>query len=305
MLNLSESQRRAALLGLLVGDAAGVPYEFKDAAQLPAEEEIEMEPPAGFRRSHGAVPPGTWSDDGAQALALLDSLTGQPHLSLKDFASCLLAWFERGEYTPDGIVFDVGVQTQRAFFQLLRGGDPHQSGGASENENGNGALMRALPCVLVPVDSEDALIERAVRQGLPTHGHVRSQVTCALYVLTAWKIAHDGLEPEAALHAAQRQLERQERGSAWVQELIALMRARENRPMGSGYVVDSFWSAWHAYTSTNSFRACVQRAIAFGRDTDTTACIAGGLAGLRYGEAGMPAHWLAALRGKDLALKLL
>lgn len=60
--------------GMLIGDAFGVPYEFHAASELPAPGGLQMTPPAGFDRSHVRVPPGTWSDDGAQALALLCSL---------------------------------------------------------------------------------------------------------------------------------------------------------------------------------------------------------------------------------------
>src|SRR3954470_14105182 len=89
------------ILALLVGDALGVPYEFHGPTEIPASEEIEMDPPAGFRRSHAGTPPGTWSDDGAQALALLASLLERGRLDVDDFAARLLAWFERGEYAVD------------------------------------------------------------------------------------------------------------------------------------------------------------------------------------------------------------
>jgi ADP-ribosyl-[dinitrogen reductase] hydrolase len=62
------------LVGLLVGDALGVPYEFRGPKDLPPRDAIEYSPPEGFERSHTGVPPGTWSDDGAQALCLLASL---------------------------------------------------------------------------------------------------------------------------------------------------------------------------------------------------------------------------------------
>src|SRR3546814_6455300 len=62
------------LLGMLVGDALGVPYEFSPPDRIPKSERIEMAPPAGFQRAHPWTPPGTWSDDGAQALCLLASL---------------------------------------------------------------------------------------------------------------------------------------------------------------------------------------------------------------------------------------
>ena len=62
------------LVGLLVGDALGVPYEFYPPEAIPAAECIEFIPPAGFRRAHVGLPPGTYKGDGAQALIVLDSL---------------------------------------------------------------------------------------------------------------------------------------------------------------------------------------------------------------------------------------
>ena len=85
------------LLGLLVGDALGVPYEFHAPEVLPAADRLEMEPPAGFRRAHAAVPPATWSDDGAQALALLDSLLACGRLDAEDLGRRLLDWYDRGD----------------------------------------------------------------------------------------------------------------------------------------------------------------------------------------------------------------
>jgi ADP-ribosylglycohydrolase len=51
--------------------------------------------------------------------------------------------------------------------------------------------------------------------------------------------------------------------------------------------------------------SCVRAAIALGNDTDTTACVAGGLAGIRDGIAAIPGHWMHQLRGKELAEPLL
>ncbi len=70
---------------------------------------------------------------------------------------------------------------------------------------------------------------------------------------------------------------------------------------GGGHVADAFWSAWEAVEGSDSYEAAVTRAVRFGHDTDTTAAIAGGLAGIRWGIAGIPAAWLAGMRGHDLA----
>jgi ADP-ribosylglycohydrolase len=49
----------------------------------------------------------------------------------------------------------------------------------------------------------------------------------------------------------------------------------------------------------------VRAAIAFGNDTDTTACVAGGIAGIRHGVGGIPKLWLDTMRGKHLVERLL
>lgn len=42
-----------------------------------------------------------------------------------------------------------------------------------------------------------------------------------------------------------------------------------------------------------------------GHDTDTTACVAGGIAGLRDGVAGIPERWVSLLRGLSLVQPLM
>ena len=55
-----------------------------------------MTPPERFQRSHSQVEAGTWSDDGAQALCLIDSLLSQGTFSLEHFSNLLLSWYEEG-----------------------------------------------------------------------------------------------------------------------------------------------------------------------------------------------------------------
>lgn len=298
-----QARIRGGLLGLLIGDALGVPYEFHSAASISLLNAIEMTPPPDFERAHQGVPPGTWSDDGAQALALLDALLQDRELDLNTFATNLLNWFHRGAFTPDGNVFDVGLQTQRAFHELASGVDPAVAGPRDERDNGNGSLMRCLPVVMVTSSHEEA-IRLACKQSLVTHGHVRSQLCCALYCLTAMGIL-EGLTAPDAVRAAEDELLERYAGTAEEVELKIALDGRFDAPQGSGYVVDSFWSAIHCLLSTGSYEDCVKRAVFLGNDTDTTAAIAGGLAGLLYGEEGLPERWVAGMRGKTIAQDLL
>jgi ADP-ribosyl-[dinitrogen reductase] hydrolase len=130
---------------MLVGDALGVPYEFHRREQIPALELIEFTPPAGFNRSHRGVPPGTFSDDGAQALCLLSSLLYCGKLDTDDLGQRLVGWYEQGFMAVDGDVFDCGVQTSRALRAMMGGEVARLAGPAEEQANGNGSLMRVLP----------------------------------------------------------------------------------------------------------------------------------------------------------------
>jgi ADP-ribosyl-[dinitrogen reductase] hydrolase len=142
-----------------------------------------MVPTNGFRRSHAGVPIGTWSDDGAQALCLLNSLSRDTSLDLDDFGRELLAWYLSGHMTPDGNVFDVGIQTLRALHALKRGVEATLSGPSDECDNGNGALMRCLPVALVAT-STDSVVELGCDRGwLLTATFARS---CAVRCMRWW-----------------------------------------------------------------------------------------------------------------------
>ena len=189
------------------------------------------------------------------------------------------------------------------------GGTPAiEAGGTGERDQGNGSLMRILPIALVdPPDDDAELVERAHLASRVTHGHPNCQVACALYVLVArMLIEHPGGDPEAALALATDRLlavyAREPEFASVLRELLA-HRSSVKKP-GGGWVLDSFWSAWEAFASSGSYRETIERAVRYGNDTDTTAAIAGGLAGIRWGldeaDGGIPTEWFDALRGKDI-----
>ncbi|MFN3200878.1 MAG: ADP-ribosylglycohydrolase family protein [Bradymonadia bacterium] len=294
---------QGALWGLLLGDATGVPYEFHGPRQIPPFHEIELTPPVLFQRAHIGVPVGTWSDDGAHALALLDSLLECGGLDLYDLGQRLVEWYREGRYAVDRRVFDIGVQTSRALNRLEQGVDPEQAGPNGEWDNGNGALMRVMPLALWHTGTDEALVADAHRQSLVTHGHLRSQICCAWYCLWA--------RMELAGHAgsAQQALERlrmiyDAHWPAHRAELEDKLRPdAPEGPNGSGYVVDCLYSAIYA-TTAEDVRGVIRKAIALGNDTDTTACVAAGIAGARWGYSGLPQDWLRMLRGQALVQPL-
>ena len=291
--------------GLLVGDALGVPYEFNKPDKLPPRAQIEFEPPADFRRTYEGIAPGTWSDDGAGALALLDSLLDCEMLDLNDFALRLLAWRDHGQYAVDNRVFDIGVTTAAALRNFARGEVAHESGLTDQYSNGNGSLMRVLPLALWHRGDDGELVRDAMAQSLVTHGHLRSQLCCALYCLWARFLAAGESEPWTAATATLREVLSAQRDDGWKSELKFNVKPdKAPAGTGSGYVVDALHSA-RLVMGESDYENVVKSAVLLGNDTDTTACIAGGVAGLRGGENEIPARWRQSLRGQEIVAPLL
>jgi len=293
-----------AIYGHLCGDALGVPYEFSAPGSIDAVE----------WRGHGTheQPPGTWSDDGALMLALLDSLLSAG-FDTDDQARRAMAWADEGAYAVGGVVFDMGGATWTAL-DRLRAGTPAEQAGDPEAK-GNGALMRILPLALVSRDlDEPELVEHILRASRVTHGSAESQIACALYGLIARLILAGDDDRARALDRSRRELRRflEARGlpgsrsaptpSEAVAELDAFEAWAERE--GRGRVVDSFWSAWDAFAAADDYRAAVVAAVRYGGDTDTTAAIAGGLAGAYFGITDVPLEWHIGLRDRPLAQRL-
>ena len=302
---LTRQQRReGGLLGLLVGDALGVPYEFHAPADIPPPLQIEMTPPPGFARTYPSVPPGTWSDDGAQALCLLLSLLECGRFDADDFGQRLLRWRNSGYLAVGGDVFDIGITTNQALSAIQSGTPALRAGPTGQYDNGNGSLMRVLPLALWHSGSDAELVQDAHAQSRVTHGHLRSQVCCALYCLWARRIL-DGVPspwPDAVLTLRALYADR----PAATEELEGFVRPDDLSPgTGSGYVVDSLRSArWIIAQHGGNYVEAVRAAIALGQDTDTTACITGGIAGLLCGSDGIPKRWRDSLRGMEMVRPL-
>ncbi|MBV8617022.1 MAG: ADP-ribosylglycohydrolase family protein [Acetobacteraceae bacterium] len=289
--------------GLLVGDAVGVPYEFHHPGRIPPLPEVELDPPSAFHRAHGGVAPGTWSDDGAQALCLLESLLERGRVDPDDLMRRLNRWYEHGHLAAGGRVFDVGIQTSLALERFRDGAPAETAGGDGERENGNGSLMRVLPLALWHRGSDAELVRDASLQSVVTHRHPRSQVCCALYCLwarrllagsrDAWSEAVAALRGELAPRTVPRA------------ELDDQVAPEDPRPgTGTGYVVDCLRSA-RDVMARGSYETVVKEAIRLGHDTDTTACVAGGVAGVRDGVSAIPARWLDRLVDRQLAAPLI
>jgi ADP-ribosylglycohydrolase len=282
------------LYGSLVGDALGVPVEFR------SREDRVRDPVTGMRAfgTHGQ-PAGTWSDDGALLLCSVESFV-ERGFDTEDMGERFVRWSERGHWSAHGVIFDIGIATRKALSRISQGVRAEMAGGTGDHDNGNGSLMRILPVGLASLkecDGDCAL--RHMRASSITHGHERSRMACAFHGLLVRSLMR-GENPVAALGAARAAFSEIFADSAELgtfRDLIAadLSRWPAAEIRSGGYVMETLTASIWCLLTTESFSECVLKAVNLGEDTDTTGCVAGGLAGVYYGSEAIQKEWIAAL----------
>ena len=284
------------ICGLIIGDALGVPVEFKSRETI-------MENPVTGMRGYGthSQPPGTWSDDSSMALATMSSIINKKGIDYEDIMNEFENWRYNAAYTQYGEVFDCGVTVGSAIYNFIDGTPALECGGTGERSNGNGSLMRILPMAYIPgIDYESIENVSAL-----THAHKRSRISCVLYVEIARSmLENDDLTIKQHIDGACDKIKEYYKED---EELIHFKRIFDNdldEVTGSGYVISTFESVVHCLLTTDSFEDAVLKAVNLGEDTDTVGAICGGLAGIYYGFDSIPVDWIDAVYKIDEVLSL-
>jgi len=290
----------AAILGSCVADALGVPVEFKSREYLKTFPVTDM---IGYGTYN--QPPGTWSDDSSLTLCLVDSLC--QGYNLRDIGDTFVRWHSENLWTPHGEVFDIGNTTREAIYRLRKGEvAPEDAGPKHEDSNGNGSLMRIMPLAFYTRSMSFEERKQVVFDvSALTHGHIRSQTACTGYIEFAIALL-EGVDLQSAYERMNKAItltlaEDEELRFFFNLTNNSIWEYEERQIRSSGYVIHSLEAAlWCLFTSS-SYKECVLKAVNLGEDTDTTAAIAGGLAGIWFGYEQIPRDWLDQLaRRQDI-----
>lgn len=231
----------------------------------------EFRPRGSFRCTdmvgHGShdQPAGTWSDDKSMVLAICDSYRELGRIDVENVRGRFVRRYGEGAYTVDGL-FDVGNATREA---LERG-----HGLAGEWDNGNGSLMRTVPLAFTGATDDEVRAVSAI-----THAHPTSTEACVAMVHIARGLISGASPADVAGDVVARPVDEIRSG---------------------GFVRDTFDAALWCLANTSSYAECALAAVNLGDDTDTTAAVAGALAGIVYGADAIPATWRETLRGGDI-----
>lgn len=291
---------QGCLLGALIGDAAGATLEF--LGHRPTDEDLDR----ALAMSGGGVfrlAPGQITDDGELTLALAHALIdGNGTYDLDKVAARYKAWFDSGP-------FDIGGTTHSALSVRVQGGFSlgeamkRRAQAHSMGSKANGALMRASPLgIWAARQTVDKAVRVARADACLTHPNPSCQWANVAYVLAIRHLMLCEGDSSGAILAARDALEAGlEEGAeevlGWLDDACA-GKLPDCHPQ-AGYVRIAFTHAFHHLLVGSGYEQALRQVLAGGGDTDTNACIVGGLIGAQLGEASLPVPMKDAVRSCD------
>ena len=272
---LALSRAQAAYLGLALGDALGATVEFMTPREIAGRYGVHRDIiGGGWLR----LRPGRVTDDTTMALALGQSIIDQAgRVDALACAQAFDAWMR-------GKPVDIGNTVRRNLINFRHTGSPLAP--ASNNDAGNGAVMRLLPAALVSLGASEAEVVAAVHtQARVTHNNTLSDAAGEFLAFAV---------QDAVCGASLRDIYRGRIQPFLMAYPIYSWRGRRN-DNPSGYVVDTLRTVLQSLMNSGSFEECLIEVVNRGGDADTTGAIAGMLAGALYGLESLPRRWLQVL----------
>lgn len=289
------------LFGVAVGDAVGVPVEFKSRQTIRQNPVKDM---IGYGTYN--LPPGTFSDDSSLTFCLAEALTLDFDINI--IGQNFVKWCFNNYWTPRGEVFDIGNATRQAIVRFAKGERADLAGGFEISSNGNGSLMRISPLVFYLQDKPiNERYEIAKQVSSITHGHIRSIIACFYYLEFARKLLthkdkfaiYIDLKAEITNHLVSLSINPSE--ITLFDRLLKenIHELKEEKIFSSGYVLHTLEASIWCLLTTNNYKDAILKAVNLGDDTDTIGAVTGGLAGLLYGKNNIPKKWLDKLARRD------
>ena len=274
---------RGCLLGLAVGDAVGTTVEFQRRGSFSPLTDMVGGGPFHLK-------PGQWTDDTSMALCLATSLIAKSGFDPIDQMDRYVDWYQNGYLSSTGHCFDIGNTVRHALEEYQHTGNPF-SGSTDPYSAGNGSLMRLAPVPLFYFPDLEKIIHFAGESSRTTHGTLECVEACQLFAEMLFRALSSMDKDDVLLNTTVKI-------SSPALAAIASGGYRQksiDQIKGTGYVVESLEAALWCFYQTDTFESAILNAANLGDDADTTAAICGQIAGIFYGESGIPTKWLERL----------
>lgn len=282
----SLSRSMGAVLGAFCGDAAGGPLEFCESEVTLERVNSVLKMPGGGNVGLG---PGQVTDDSELATSLAHGLVqGKGKLDLE----AITKWY--GEWVAS-CPFDIGTTTISALGgikvkHLDAAAVKEQARKYNMGSHSNGSLMRITPLAVWVQNLSDEELEKAVRAEVTlTHPAGIPQQAAVIYCLCI-KYLLKGSDRTEAFKKAKEYATAQHFTD--IVEWLHLAETSPGHPTDCqesiGYLKHGFVWAMHLLCKNAGYEEAIRAVLMPGGDTDTNACIVGGLIGAAVGVDGVP-----------------
>lgn len=295
-----------AIIGHAIGDAFGVPLEFKTREEFINNPVTEM---TEYGTHH--VPKGSWSDDTSMEIATIASFIKKGKFDYDDIMQNFVKWFKNGDFSPLDYSYDVGTTCGFAIYNYMKGIPALECGLNDIYSNGNGSLMRILPVALYSYYqniNEEEIVTLTNNISSLTHSHNISKLGCYIYVRFIMYLL-EGLSKKQAYINIQNLNYSKYYDEETISKYNRILKDnineyKEETINSSGYVIDSLEASLWVILNTNNFKDSIIKSTNLGGDTDTIGAITGSMAGIIYGYNEIPKEWINSLLKKDYLLNL-
>lgn len=303
----NEKVIESGILGFILGDAIGVPYEFKKREYI---DKVDM-----IGNGSHNVPKGTWSDDSSMVIATIQSIIdNNGNINYEDIMDNFMLWIENKDFNINGYTFGVGRTTLNALKcyryknEFKEYENPINCGQNNFKDNGNGSLMRILPiayyCFYKSVEEKE-ICNIVKNISSLTHSHSISILGCYIYVLFVIELLKGNDNKKSYEYIRNYDYNMFDKDTIGYYKRILnsdISLLNSDEISGLGFVVDTLEAVIWSFMNSDNYKNSIISAVKLGNDTDTVAALVGALSGIYYKE--IPKDWLNEIKRKDYLIDL-
>jgi len=285
---MDSDKAKGLLFGLAIGDALGYPTEFMTLRQIKSD--FGPEGITDFPDS-----PALFTDDTQMSIAIAGALIQVGDQDLETIMEAIKEEFIKWRHSPENNRAP-GNACLAGVLNMERGMHWSESGVA--DSKGCGSAMRVAPIGYFYQHDPDKLKQVARASGICTHGH-RTAVAASIGAAYLVKLALDGIEPDRMIpetlsftagisRELDTALSKVSECLDWPNEEDAL------KHLGGGWIGEEAVAlALYCFLKyPGDYTKTVLRGANTNGDSDSVACIAGGISGAYLGIDAIPDKWI-------------
>lgn len=288
-----EAKDKGCIYGVLVGDALGTTYEFKEAINITLPKNLNIVGKGPFRVAKGQV-----TDDSEMTLALAYSIIKRKKYDKEDVAKAYIRWL-KSEPEDNGITTAKALRNAKNYQDTFNNSIKYNG-----NSLSNGFLMRISPLAVLGKNMNKNKLNKIIKEEVAiTHSNKECVIAGKFYIHLIIYILKGGQEyykhslELAGKNFKLKDIIEQALTSPYHTKYRNVKIDIDGQYMG--YYVVSLQIALYCLFNSKTYETAMRTIIKLGGDTDTNCAISGALLGAKFGYNKIPKKWLKTILEAD------